>query len=82
MTCAVINGEIVGSVDNVDAPVVSTTSTGVLVVGLGIRMYHSSASSSASSSCLPNLNCAVSRIESMATFLNRSRAKYWYSGCW
>ena len=54
-TCAVINGEIVRSADNVDAPAVSTTSTGVLAVGLGIRMYHSSASSLASSSCLPNL---------------------------
>jgi hypothetical protein len=50
MTCAVINGEIVGSVDSVDAPAVSTTSTGVLAVGPGICMYHSSASSFAASS--------------------------------
>jgi hypothetical protein len=55
MTCAVINGEIVGSVDSVDTPAVSTTSTGVLAVGLGIHMYHSSASLLASSSCFPNL---------------------------
>jgi hypothetical protein len=54
-TCAVINGEIVGSVDSVDTPVVLMTSTGVLAVGLGIHMYHSSASSLASASCLPNL---------------------------
>jgi hypothetical protein len=51
----VINGEIVRSADSVDAPAVSTTSTGVLAVGLGIRMYHSSASLLAFSSCLPNL---------------------------
>jgi hypothetical protein len=43
--CAVINGEIVGSVDSVDAPVVSITSTGVLAIGLWIHIYHSSASS-------------------------------------
>jgi hypothetical protein len=49
MTCAVINGEIVRSIDSVDAPVVLTTSTGVLAVGLGIHLYHSSASSLASS---------------------------------
>ena len=54
-TCAVINGEIVRSVDSVDASAVLTTSTGVLAVGLGICMYHSSASLLASSSCLPNL---------------------------
>jgi hypothetical protein len=46
----VINGEIVRSVDSVDAPAVSTTSTGVLAVSLGIRMYYSSASSFAASS--------------------------------
>jgi hypothetical protein len=81
MTCAVINGEIVGSVDRVDASAVSMTSTGVLAVGLGICMYRSSASSLASSSCLPNLKCAVSQMELTATFLNRSRVKCWYSGC-
>jgi hypothetical protein len=59
-TSAVINGEIVGSADSVDAPVVSTASTGALAVGLVMRMDHSSASSLASSNCLPSLSCASS----------------------